>query len=206
MRRKLKHPKTPNQNLHDRDVEQPFDQSAGVLCKLIRPANWTRIAVNYAVRPRFYFGEQMARIPRTITIKLPTYQSDRKQWRRLIHERAIEAAKSSGTEFKLDECFEVVVLLYLAKGKQHDHLDLDNLIKDVFDSLQAFFYNKGKDGLVQIIPNDSQICRLLVEKQPTPKRFRPGAADAGGKLLIRPYKRCGWPLQVVKGNRFIKRT
>ena len=146
----------------------------------------------------------MARIPRTITITLPTYQTNRKEWRRLIHERASEVALSSGVKFSRDDRFEIVVLLYLGKGKRYDHHDLDNLIKDVFDSLQAFFYDKGRNRRTGIIPNDNQICRLLVEKQPTPKRFRPDASDAGGKLLIRPYKRCEWPLQVSKGNRLIK--
>src|SRR6266567_7430230 len=138
----------------------------------------------------------MAKIARTITATLPTYQTTREQWLREIYQRGSDAERSAGVKYDRDDRFEVVVLLYLNKGKQYKEHDLDNLIKDVFDSLQGFLYDKGRGGLPKIIPNDNQICRLLVEKQPTPKRFRPGASDAGGKLLIRPYQQCRWPLQV----------
>lgn len=149
----------------------------------------------------------MAKVPRTIYCILPTYQRDRQKWRRGILQKVREAARFAGVEYDRDDCLEVVVLLYLKRGKQQAIHDVDNRLKDVLDSLQGRFGSKRTVGdEYRLIANDNQICRVLIEKQPIPKRFSSDATDAGGRLLIRPYKKCGWPLQVTKGNRLLKRS
>ena len=149
----------------------------------------------------------MAKVPRTIHAILPTYQRDRRKWRRDILENVHRSACAAGVEYGGDDCLEVVVLLYLKRGKQQAIHDVDNRLKDVLDSLQGRFGSERTIGEeYRLIANDNQICRVLIEKQPIPKRFRSDATNAGGRLLIRPYKKCGWPLQVTKGNRLLKRS
>jgi hypothetical protein len=65
---------------------------------------------------------------------------------------------------------------------------------------------QGRLGLTgarnRLIDDDRQVCRVVMEKQPTPKQF---GDDAGGRLLIRPYVPRRWPLQRTKGGRLFKR-
>ncbi|MGH9873034.1 MAG: hypothetical protein ACRD9S_11290 [Pyrinomonadaceae bacterium] len=148
----------------------------------------------------------MAKVACTIHTGLPTYQQDRRQWRRGILESVRIAARRAGVEYDRDDCLEVVVLLYLKKGKRLAINDVDNRLKDILDALQGRFGNSRTVGAdYRLIANDNQICRVLIEKQPIPKRFSSDAMDAGGRLLIRPYKKCGWPLHVTKGNRLLER-
>ena len=98
-----------------------------------------------------------------------------------------------------DVRFEIVVLLYMKKGKQHEIHDVDNRLKDILDALQGRFGStRAKKRLIK---NDQYISRALIEKQPIPKAL---PDDAGGKLLIRPYHPHFWPLQQVKGDRTLK--
>ena len=148
----------------------------------------------------------MAKAPRTIRTILPTYQRDRRQWRRDILENVRKAASKAGVEYDRENQLEVVILLYLKRGKRLAIHDVDNRLKDILDALQGRFGNSRTVGDdYRLIANDNQICRVLIEKQPTPKRFSSEATDAGGRLLIRPYKRYGWPLQVTKDNALLKR-
>jgi hypothetical protein len=98
--------------------------------------------------------------------------------------------------YKPDARFEVVVLLYLKKGKRHDIHDVDNRLKDILDALQARFGGpKSTRRKYRLFQNDSQVSRVIIEKQPIPKSL---SDDAGGYLRIRPYKRHRWPLQRAK--------
>ena len=145
----------------------------------------------------------MAKKPRTITARIPTYQKNRGQWRRNILANVRGACQEAGVRYSSDDSFEVVVLLYLKKGKRHDIHDVDNRLKDVLDALQGRFGGpKSVRTKGRLIKNDNQICRVVMEKQPIPKMY---GDDAGGKLLIRPYNAHRWPLQTSKGHRLLKR-
>lgn len=142
----------------------------------------------------------MAKIPRTIEAALPTYQKDRQQWRKDILDNVLRAAGSARVQYDRDDHLEVVVLLYLSQGKRLLIHDVDNRLKDILDALQGKFRSSKSFGERPLIGNDNQIYRVLIEKQQPPKRY----PVAGGRLLIRPYKRHGWPLQTTKGNKFVK--
>jgi hypothetical protein len=145
----------------------------------------------------------MAKAVRTITARIPTYRSDRRRWRRGILASVLRARGKSRTRYGDGEDLEVVVLLYLKKGKRHDVHDVDNRLKDILDALQGRFgESKAARSKRRLIENDRQVCRVVMEKQPIPKMFR---GDAGGRLLIRPYRPHRWPLQATKGQRLFKR-
>jgi Holliday junction resolvase RusA-like endonuclease len=144
----------------------------------------------------------MAKSRRTISTVLPTYQRDRQQWRRKILAKVLKAARAAGVQYDPNDRLEVVVLLYLSKGKRLAIHDVDNRLKDILDALQGRFGPSKSES--RLIANDRQICRVLIEKQRIPKLLGNHSAWAGGRLLVRPYKRCGWPLQVTKANRLVK--
>ena len=145
----------------------------------------------------------MAKASRTITARIPTYRKNRGQWRRNILVTVREACQEAGVRYAPDEFFEVVVLLYLKKGKRHIIHDVDNRLKDILDALQGRFGGpKSVRTKRRLIKNDNQVCRVVMEKQPIPKMY---GDDAGGRLLIRPYRAHRWPLQSSKGHRLLKR-
>jgi Holliday junction resolvase RusA-like endonuclease len=144
----------------------------------------------------------MSKRARTLTALIPTYQRDRSEWRRHILTSVLSARDRSGVSYRSQEPLEVVVLLYLKKGKRHHIHDVDNRLKDVLDALQGRFGGpKSHRAAVRLIDNDNQVCRIVMEKQPIPKMFRD---DAGGRLLIRPYRAHRWPLQASKGHHVLK--
>lgn len=144
----------------------------------------------------------MAKIRRTIKAVLPGYERNRYRWRRRILANVLRAARKTGVKYKLDDNFEVVVLLYLTKGKRHDIHDVDNRLKDILDALQGRFGgSKTKRSKYRLIRNDNHVCRVVIEKQQIPKAL---SDDAGGKLLVRLYQRHKWPLQRSKGDQFFK--
>lgn len=122
----------------------------------------------------------MAKRRRTISTVLPTYQRDRQQWRREILECVLRAARSAGVEYDRDDHLEVVVLLYLSKGKRLLIHDVDNRVKDILDALQGRFRGSKSFDKKPLIGNDNQIYRVLIEKQQPPKRY----SLVGGRLLI----------------------
>ena len=81
----------------------------------------------------------MAKDPGTISVRLPGYQRDRLRWRRRILSSVLRGQKESSVRYDPEARFEVVVLLYLKKGKHHDIHDVDNRLKDILDALQARF-------------------------------------------------------------------
>ena len=115
----------------------------------------------------------------------------------------LNAGEKAGIQFGPDDRLEVVVLLYLKKGKRHDIHDVDNRLKDVLDALQGRFGGpKSVRTKRRLIKNDNQVCRVVMEKQSIPKMF---GDDAGGRLLLRPYRARRWPLQTTNGHRLFKR-
>jgi Holliday junction resolvase RusA-like endonuclease len=143
----------------------------------------------------------MAKSRRTIKTVLPTYRRDQSQWRKNILTNVLNAANKRGVRYDTDDRLEVVVLLYLSEGKRLDIHDVDNRLKDILDALQ------GRFGSVRtkrrLIKNDNQIWRVVIEKQAIPKMF---GDNAGGYLMIRPYKARRWPLQVIKGDHLAKES
>lgn len=122
----------------------------------------------------------MAKTRRTITAPIPTYERNRSQWRKKIRDSVLRARDKAG-----------------------DIHDVDNRLKDILDALQGRFGStKSASVKTRLIENDNQVSRVVIEKQPIPKMF---GDDAGGRLLIRPYRPSRWPLQTTKGSRFVKR-
>jgi hypothetical protein len=87
----------------------------------------------------------------------------------------------------------------MTKGKRHDIHDVDNRLKDILDALQGRF-GRSKSSR-RLIENDRKVCRVVMEKQEIPKLL---GRDAGGRLMVRPYRRHRWPLQATKGHRLFK--
>jgi Holliday junction resolvase RusA-like endonuclease len=135
---------------------------------------------------------------------LPAYRTDRKKRRQEILACARAAVHGRTTKWSAEGPFEVVLLLYLTKGKQHDKHDVDNRLKDVLDALQGAFYDKGKGkyrATRRIISNDRTVCRVIVEKQELPKKYKNRRDSApGGRLLVRKYSKRRWPLEVRTKN------
>ena len=145
----------------------------------------------------------MAKIRRTITAELPAYQSARYKWRRKIVRNVREAQAERAVKYNPESRFEVIVLLYLRKGKRHDIHDVDNRLKDILDALQGRFGgSKSARSKTRLLDNDRQGSRVVTEKQPIAKNL--GAA-AGGRIMIRPYESSRWPLQRTKGRSIRKR-
>jgi hypothetical protein len=143
----------------------------------------------------------MAKSPSTITVALPGYERDRGRWRRAIHSAAFQAAAKAGVLYDDNEPLEITVLLFLKEGKRLLIHDVDNRLKDILDALQGRF-GRAKSPH-HLIRNDSNVYRVVMEKQKIPKLY--GAdSNPGGRLMIRPYRRHRWPLQPAKGHRLSK--
>ena len=144
----------------------------------------------------------MPKTPQTLRARIPSYEKDRGRWRKRILASVLSAREKSGIRYGPDDPLEVVVMLYLKKGKRHAIHDVDNRLKDILDALQGRFGGpKSVRTKTRLIENDNQVCRVVMEKQPIPKMF---GDDAGGKLLIRPYQARRWPLQRSKGHGLFK--
>jgi Holliday junction resolvase RusA-like endonuclease len=144
----------------------------------------------------------MAKMRHTITAKLPGYQSARYEWRRKILKNVRAAQADRVVKYDSESRFEVIVLLYLRKGKRHDIHDVDNRLKDILDALQGRFGgSKTTRSKTRLFDNDRQVSRVVIEKQPIPKNLDD---DAGGRIMIRAYGPSRWPLQRTKGKSFRK--
>jgi hypothetical protein len=111
----------------------------------------------------------MSSAKKRLTIRIPKFQSNRYEWRREINAAVFEALQKHGVQYTKDDKLDVEVRLYL-RGHKLSVLDVDNRLKDVCDALQGFVGDKGKRGeLKRIIPDDSQIYRLVAEKRKQPK-------------------------------------
>src|SRR6266436_2192598 len=94
-------------------------------------------------------GGKMAKSRKTISTMVPTYQKDRQQWRRDILDNVLSAALSAGVQYDRDDHLEVVILLYLKKGKRLLIHDVDNRLKDILDALQGKF--RGSTSLLKLL-------------------------------------------------------
>lgn len=130
----------------------------------------------------------MAKTHQTIRAVLPTYLKDRQEWRRQILIKVRGVADKNLIKYDSEQFLEVEVLLYMTRGKRYDIHDVDNRLKDILDALQGRF--RGPLGKkLRLIENDNKICRAVIEKRPTPKVFKNKKENAGGRIVIRPYKK-----------------
>lgn len=145
----------------------------------------------------------MSKSAKTIECSLPGYQTDRKEWRKEILSCARKVLRAPN-RWSPAGPFEVIALLYLTEGKQYDRHDVDNRLKDILDGLQGAFNDKV-DGKRRhpdrLIANDSSVCRVVVEKQYLPKKYKNRERypdPPGGRLIVRPYTKQRWPFQVTR--------
>lgn len=105
-----------------------------------------------------------------VQFRLPLYAFPRNAWRKDIYISAAAAFRKAGVQYSETDRLEVEVRLYLDSSNLWKH-DLDNRAKDVLDSLQARFGGPKKlRSEVPLIPNDSQVFRLVVSKTLPPKQ------------------------------------
>jgi Holliday junction resolvase RusA-like endonuclease len=83
-----------------------------------------------------------------------------------------------------EDKLELIIRLYFDKTKLQ-FVDIDNRVKDIMDALQGHVGGTGKKQrlLKPIIPNDSQIYRVIAEKGLPPKQ-----SHGLGHLVIRRYR------------------
>ena len=108
----------------------------------------------------------------TFSFRLPPYLSPRNDWRKNIHKLALEAVQTRNITLLESDQLQIDVALYLEKSALKFH-DVDNRLKDIMDALQGRAGGtKRKKILEPIIPNDSQVYRVSIEKTIAPKQSK----------------------------------
>ncbi len=130
----------------------------------------------------------MAKRSLKLKVRLPKYQYPRNAWRREIRTAVREHMKGKNVRYTSKDKLEIHLRLYFEEP-QLSMVDVDNRLKDVMDALHGQVGGAGKKrGRVKrIIPNDSQIYRVTVEKGPPPKQ-----SHDLGHLTIRKYRGPTW--------------
>ena len=129
----------------------------------------------------------MAKRPMKLTVRLPNFKTDSRQWRREMNEAVANAQRKTRVRYGENDKLEIHIEFYL-RDRKLTILDVDNRLKDVLDALQGFLGDKGKKRLLEsIIPNDNQIYRIVAEKRLAPKANR----ESLGTLVIRRYSNHG---------------
>ena len=139
----------------------------------------------------------MAKRGLKLSVRIPNFMKDAAAWRRALHAAIIEVQDRGNVQYSNTDKLEVEICFHLSNPKL-TILDLDNRLKDVFDALQGFVGDKGKSGeLRPIIPNDSQIYRVIAEKRLAPKINR----EALSTIVIRRYDRHGGTARELRDTR-----
>jgi len=139
----------------------------------------------------------MAKRSLKLSVRIPNFMTDARDWRRAIHAAIVEAQDQSNVRYSGTDKLEVEIRFHLRNPKL-TILDLDNRLKAILDALQGFIGEKGKSGALRpIIPNDSQIYRLIAEKRLAPKVNR----DALSTIVIRRYDRHGGTVRGPRDTR-----
>jgi hypothetical protein len=119
----------------------------------------------------------------SLRIRIPQYQAPRNEWRKRLHAAILDKQRERGVRYTDQDRLEVRVRLYFDQRSLRSH-DVDNRVKDILDALQ------GRAGgpkrvrfLKALVPNDSQIYRVSVEKGATPWQSR-----GLGNLIIRKFR------------------
>jgi len=125
----------------------------------------------------------MAKKPLRLKVRLPKYEAPRNEWRKKLHACIMTAIKYRGIEYTPDQKLELIITLYLEDPHIRFH-DVDNRLKDIMDSLQGRMGGSKKEQLFErLIPNDSQIYKVTIEKK------RPPIQSHGlGHLEIRKHR------------------
>jgi hypothetical protein len=118
-----------------------------------------------------------------VRFRIPPYVTPRTEWRKLIHAEATRAMRAAGVRYRADDLLELDVRIYFPSAAIWMH-DIDNRLKDIMDALQGHSGGAGKKvrSLPALIPNDSQVCRVVAEKQRPPKQ-----SHGLGHVTIRRY-------------------
>ncbi len=120
----------------------------------------------------------MPKHPMKLRVRLPKYRYPRNAWRSKIRSAVREEMQDKGIHYTPKDKLEIYLRLYFDEPKLHMS-DVDNRLKDVMDTLQGRFGKRVK----AIIPNDSQIYRVTVEKG-----LPPGQSHERGHLTIKRYE------------------
>jgi hypothetical protein len=132
-----------------------------------------------------------------LSARIPNFMKDAEAWRRAIHAAVVEAQDRKNVRYSDSDKLEVTIRFHLRNPKL-TILDLDNRLKDVLDALQGFIGEKGTSGVLRpIIPNDSQIYRLIAEKRLAPKVNR----AAPSTIVIRRYDGHGGTVRQPRDTR-----
>jgi Holliday junction resolvase RusA-like endonuclease len=139
----------------------------------------------------------MAKRGLKLSVRIPNFIGDAKAWRRAIHQAIVKVQDQGIVQYSHTDKLEVEIRFHLRNPKL-TILDLDNRLKDVLDALQGFIGEKGKSRVLRpIIPNDSQIYRLIAEKRLAPKANQ----DALSTIVIRRYDRHGGTARLPRDTR-----
>jgi len=129
-----------------------------------------------------YRDRLMPKRPLKLVARIPCYRGPRNAWRRAVHREAWLVKESQGLAYGPGDHLEIVVRLYLEDAALTCH-DVDNRLKDVLDALQGRAGgSKRRPTLPPIIPNDSQVYRVVIEKGLPPKQ-----SGGLGHLTIRRF-------------------
>lgn len=105
-----------------------------------------------------------------LKVRLPKYVTPRLRWRRLVYDIVERKAEEAGISYTKNDRLELNVKLYF-EGSAISFHDVDNRLKDVMDALQGRIGGSKKiRNFRPVIPNDSLIYKVTVEKMLPPKQ------------------------------------
>ena len=119
-----------------------------------------------------------------VHFRLPKYvASPPDAWRQQIHAAAEQAFDDAHVAIARSDRIQLEMILYLDR-KLETH-DVDNRLKDVMDALQGLVQGRGEKrrDRSRLLPSDSQVFRVVVEKRPPPKN-----SHGLGHVTVRRYK------------------
>jgi Holliday junction resolvase RusA-like endonuclease len=126
--------------------------------------------------------EKMAKRRLTLKVRISPYVTPRNLWRTQIHALATQEAARQRVAYGERDRLQIDVRLYLDGPALLMH-DVDNRLKDILDALQGRVGGRKRiRRLNPVIPNDSQVYRVTVEKLPAPKQ-----SHGLGHLKVRKY-------------------
>jgi Holliday junction resolvase RusA-like endonuclease len=124
----------------------------------------------------------MAKPKKKLKVRLPKYVTPRWKWRRQIQDAVLAEQARRAISYSGSDHLEIRLRIYLEEPALSMH-DVDNRLKDVMDALQGTVGLAGKKRVRAIIPNDSQVWRVVVEKGPPPWQ-----SHGLGHLVVRRYR------------------
>ena len=124
----------------------------------------------------------MAKRKNKLTVRIPPYEVPPNSWREKINRMALLEAERAEVSYRSTDKLQLKICLYLKERPLFFH-DLDNRLKDIMDALQGRAGGSKKvHTLSPIIPNDSQVFRIVIEKSLPPKQSK-----GFGHLIVTKY-------------------